>query len=150
MNPNDFPPETIAETTRLVSVSQPAPGLDALDFLRQAQGQARFYWNDHDPITFAGAGIATEIFAWGENRYEAIQHKARALFAGALVSDEAEPLAVPRLFGGFAFRDDFVPDNTWSNFHPAHFVLPHYQLLQHGREAWLTINAQIHFWFKTS
>jgi menaquinone-specific isochorismate synthase len=36
-----------------------------------------------------------------------------------------------------------MPDNTWANFHPAHFVLPHYQLLAHGRDAWLTINAQI-------
>lgn len=131
------------ETMRLVSVSLPAPGLDALDFVRQAQGQARFYWNDHDPITFAGSGIATEVFAWGDNRYEAIQAQAEALFTGAMVSHGDEPLAVPRLFGGFAFRDDFVPDKTWSNFHPAHFVLPHYQLLQHGREAWLTINAQI-------
>jgi menaquinone-specific isochorismate synthase len=135
---------------RLISVSQPAPGLTPLDFVRHAQGQPRFYWNDHDPITFAGMGVAAELFAWGAHRFEQIASQAQALFEGAVVEiaegggDTAEqPLAVPRLFGGFAFRDDFMPDNTWATFHPAHFVLPHYQLLAEGREAWLTINAQI-------
>jgi menaquinone-specific isochorismate synthase len=53
-------------------------------------------------------------------------------------------LTASRLFGGFAFREDFVPDQTWSAFHPAHFVLPHFQLVQRvgeGDQAWLTINA---------
>lgn len=49
--------------------------------------------------------------------------------------------ARPRLFGGFAFQDDFVPDNTWSTFSPAEFVLPHYQLTRIGTEQFLTINA---------
>ena len=131
---------------RLVSVSQPAPGIAPLDFVRHAQGQPRFYWNDHDPITFAGMGVAAELFAWGPHRFEQIATQAHTLFEGAVVEvagGEEQPLAVPRLFGGFAFRDDFMPDNTWAKFHPAHFVLPHYQLLAEGREAWLTINAQI-------
>lgn len=128
---------------QLVSYSQPAEGLDALTFLRAAQGQARFYWNDSSPIVFAGMGIAAELFAYGDNRFEAIEEKAKALFAQAIVANMDEPLAVPRLFGGFAFRNDFVPDNAWFNFHPSHFVLPHYQLLQRGSEAWLTINAHI-------
>ena len=51
--------------------------------------------------------------------------------------------ARPRLFGGFAFQDDFVPDNTWSTFSPAQFVLPHYQLVRVGAEQFLTINALI-------
>ncbi len=50
-------------------------------------------------------------------------------------------MAAPRLFGGFAFRDDFTPDNTWAVFHPAHFVLPHYQLAQTPTESWLTMNV---------
>ncbi len=128
---------------QLVSYSQPAEGLDALTFLHEAQGQARFYWNDSSPIVFAGMGIAAELFAYGDNRFEAIEEKAKALFAQATVANMDEPLAVPRLFGGFAFRNDFIPDNAWFNFHPSHFVLPHYQLLQRGEEAWLTINAHI-------
>ena len=45
--------------------------------------------------------------------------------------------------GGFAFRSDFTPDNTWSIYSPAFFVLPHYQLVKNGDMMWLTINAQI-------
>lgn len=129
--------------SKIISISQPARGVTAVGFLQQALGQPRFYWNDHDPITFAGVGVAAELFAWGSGRFESIQTQARALFAGAVVVADGEPLAVPRLFGGFAFRDDFVPDNTWASFHPAHFVLPHYQLLEREGEAWLTLNAQI-------
>ncbi len=51
--------------------------------------------------------------------------------------------ARPRLFGGFAFQDEFVPDNTWSTFSPAQFVLPHYQLVRAGAEQFLTINALV-------
>lgn len=51
--------------------------------------------------------------------------------------------ARPRLFGGFAFQEDFVPDNTWSTFSTAQFVLPHYQLVRAGAEQFLTINALV-------
>ena len=47
------------------------------------------------------------------------------------------------MFGGFSFRADFTPDNTWSIYAPAHFVLPHYQLVSIHGETWLTINTQI-------
>ncbi len=130
---------------RLVSVSINTPDLTVRRFLRHATGRkARFYWkNGRDPITFAGVGLAAELTAWGENRYDSIQQQAADLFADAFVTTADEPMARPRLFGGFAFRDDFVPDNTWSSFYPAHFALPHYQLLQRGRETWLTINAHL-------
>lgn len=130
--------------SRLVSYSLPSPGISAADFLHQAQGHERFYWEDgRDQITFAGFGVATELIAWGESRYQSIQRQAQSLFRDTLVLNKQAPLAAPRLFGGFAFRQDFAPDNTWAAFHPAHFVLPHYQLVQQGTESWLTINAQL-------
>ena len=128
----------------LVSVSLPAPGLTPLGFVAQSAGQARFFWHDgQDPILFGGVGAAVELFAWGESRYRDIERQARDLFEGAVVDELAPPAASPRLFGGFAFTDSFTPDNTWAAFHPAHFVLPHYQLVQHGDEVWLTLNAHI-------
>lgn len=132
----DEPPRT------LVSYSRPAPGLSTAAFLRQAYGQERFFWADgRDGISLAGFGVAAELIAWGENRFQAIESQARQLFQDAILLTGAQALAAPRLFGGFAFSDDFTPDNTWSVFHPAHFILPHYQLLQIGSESWLTINA---------
>ncbi len=110
---------------RLVSLSQPCPGLSAAAFLHHGLGQARFYWAD-GTLTLAGFGTAAELFAWGELRFQQIEAQARQLFAGAVI--EGDVAAAPRLFGGFAFRDDFTPDNTWSVFHPAHFILPHFQL----------------------
>ncbi len=131
-----------AANGRLVSYSQPSPGVDMASFLRHARGQARVYWQDgQDPVAFAGFGVAAELFAWGNGRFLDIQRQAQALFHDAIHYDSGQPLAAPRLLGGFAFRDDFSPDYAWSAFHPAHFVLPHYQLVQVNGDAWLTINA---------
>jgi menaquinone-specific isochorismate synthase len=123
---------------RLVSLSQPCPGLSAAAFLHHGLGQARFYWADGS-LTLAGFGTAAELFAWGELRFQQIEARARELFAEAVIVGDVA--AAPRLFGGFAFRDDFTPDNTWSVFHPAHFILPHFQFTQQGNQTWLTLNA---------
>lgn len=140
----DWETPPVTEKRRLVSLSRPAPGLTAARFLRHAQEQERFFWEDvRDAISFAGFGAAANLFAWGENRFDAIEAEARELFADLVLLRDAPELARPRLFGGFAFQDDFVPDNTWAAFHPAHFILPHYQLVQIGGDSWLTINAMI-------
>ena len=136
--------ESPTDNGRLVSYSLPAPGVTAVAFLSQAKGQERFFWEDvRDNTTFAGFGVAANLFAWGESRYDHINQQAHALFDSAIMLADAPEVAKPRLFGGFAFRDDFVPDNTWAAFHPAHFILPHYQLVQIGGDSWLTINALI-------
>jgi menaquinone-specific isochorismate synthase len=129
---------------RLVSAALPAPGITAALFLRYAAGRARFLWRDgRSGVTFAGMGIAAELMAWGETRFQGIERQARDLFANATPLHAVDPLAAPRLFGGFAFREDFVPDLAWHGFNPAHFILPHYQLVIHDDQQWLTINALV-------
>lgn len=133
--------------TRLVSYSQRIPDLDPSEFLRQAQGVERFYWQHQDAqgnqTVYAGAGIATEFTAWGEDRFRTIRARAADLFANVVLLNEESAAARPRLFGGFSFRSDFVTENTWAAFAPAYFVLPHYQLTQERGETWLTINVQV-------
>ncbi|MBP6472772.1 MAG: isochorismate synthase [Chloroflexi bacterium] len=129
---------------RLVSYSLPITGLSAMGFLRHAEGQERFFWEDvRDRITLAGFGSAANLMGWGDGRYAHIRQQAQTLFQDAVLLGDAPELARPRLFGGFAFRDDFLPDNTWAAFQPAHFILPHYQFVRVGQETWLTINALI-------
>ena len=128
---------------RLVSLSHPCPGLTAPDFLRYSKGQERFYWqNRREGYALAGSSIAAELVAWGD-RFDSIQRQAKNLFSGALILNDDQPLVGPKLFGGFAFQDDFVPDNTWTVYAPAYFILPHYQMTQIGNEAWLTINVHL-------
>jgi len=156
MNRNNLPPivgswdngaslsDSSTGLAQLVSLSLPAPGLTVAQFLWHGRDQERFFWEDaRDHISFAGFGAAANLFAWGDNRVDDIEQQARALFASLVLLREAPELTRPRLFGGFAFQDDFVPDNTWAAFHPAHFILPHYQLVQIRGESWLTINALI-------
>ncbi len=129
---------------RLVSCSMPAPGLTATGFLRQAEGQPRFFWQGaRESELYAGFGTAVQLMAWGENRFDEIRQKAALLFEQAKILGEHSAPILPRLFGGFSFRDDFTPDNTWAVFHPAHFILPHYQLVQKDGGSWLTINTLV-------
>jgi menaquinone-specific isochorismate synthase len=133
---------TLAGSDRLVSAVRPCLGASATIFLQQAQGQERFYWaGGRDDLVIAAFGVAAELVAWGPYRFELIRKKAERLFQDAWLPPGGDRAARPRLFGGFAFRDDFTPDNTWSVFHPAHFILPHFQLVQRGSAGWLTINS---------
>ncbi|MBL8134477.1 MAG: isochorismate synthase [Anaerolineae bacterium] len=128
--------------SRLISVSRRCDGVSAEALLASARGRERFYWNQDD-LTYVGIGVAAEITAWGERRFAIVEEKARTLFSGVRVLGDAEPMALPRLFGGFSFQPDFVTENTWAQFAPAYFVLPHYQLFRRGETAWLTLNVQI-------
>jgi menaquinone-specific isochorismate synthase len=135
-----------AQYGRLVSAALRVAGVSLAGFLQQAQGSERFYWeNSRDDVAFAGVGAALELFAVGVDRFRSIHHRAMELFGDSIVLNEEEPLAAPRLFGGFSFTDDFVPDVAWSNFPPAHFVLPHYQLVRIGDIHWLTINTHVQY-----
>ncbi len=128
--------------SRLISTTIPAPNLSVTAVLQHAHGQARFFWQDaNSGVAFVGFGIAADLQAWGENRFVSIGEQAGQLFSEAIIQDGGEALAGPRLFGGFSFRDDFTPDNTWAIHHPAQFILPHYQFVQTENGRWLTINA---------
>jgi menaquinone-specific isochorismate synthase len=132
------------EALVLISVGLPCFGITAEAFLRSAVGGPRFLWRSpNDARVIAGAGIVHEFSGWGAGRFEQVERAARALFAGRSPLSTAEPL----LFGGFAFRDDFVPDLAWAEFPPAHFVLPHFQFeFVSGRDdadALLSLNAQV-------
>ena len=131
---------------RLVSAGVPVQNINPVTFLRASEGQPRFYWesgNDH--IAFAASGIAAEIVEWGENRFERTRLHCAEIFAGATMLGDAPTFARPRLFGGFSFSDQFIPDITWADFSPAHMVLPHFQLFSSDGAQWLTINAHVPF-----
>lgn len=130
-------------TGRLISVSLAAPGLHVRDFLRFAEGRERFYW-ERDGVALAGMGTAVELSIWSAaDRYKTLREQVKTLFRCAHIPRDVHPLAMPRLFGGFAFQNDFAPDKTWAVFAPAHFILPHYQFASMNGAAWVTINATL-------
>lgn len=134
---------------RLISITVPCKPLDPLSVLGQAKGQERWYWEDgRAGTTIIGLGVAANLQAWGPDRFQQIAEQIENLFDSALIDSEIPVVAEPHCFGGFAFSDQFAPDNTWSVYHPAHFILPHYQYGlytsdQEKQAAWLTINALV-------
>lgn len=138
------PPRIQEQYGRLVSMSIPCDDITLLEFLRQHRGEPRFYWeNSAGEMAFAGVGKALEITAYGAQRYQHVQQQAQDLFSEAVQLHDAPSAVTPRLFGGFAFRDDFVPDVAWADFTPAHFVLPHFQLTRWQDQQWLSIHVQV-------
>lgn len=137
----------VEEQRRLVSVSLPCPGVEPMTVLSSATGQERFYWQDpRTAVTYVAFGVAADLRSLSPHRFQTIADEAALLFADAQIADNVPAFAEPQLFGGFAFSDDFTPDNTWSIYYPAQFILPHYQFAlcapSAGQaEAWLTINA---------
>lgn len=136
--------DIMTEAQRVVSYSLPCPDVRLLQFLHVHEGGERFYWeNDGETVAFAGSGIVAELTAWGDDRFQTIETAIRDLFADLTMLSDSPEATYPRVFGGFSFRGDFTPDNTWSIYAPAHFILPHYQLTSINGETWLTINAQL-------
>jgi menaquinone-specific isochorismate synthase len=160
------------EKAQIVTLYAPAPTLEALSFLHEAEGVERFFWSEPVKqgtyLTLAGCGIATEILVppilahadeiagHTSSRFAAVAEQARELLEGAIIQEAhfvdsldhekvgpIPELMRPRLFGGFAFQDDFTPDNTWAVFYPGHFIIPHYQFVQFNGAKFLAINALV-------
>ena len=133
--------------TRLISVSAKCKQIDPALVLHSVLGQERFYWEDKRcGITYVGFGIAADLQAWGVDRFSSIKTQVQALFENAHIHPDTPTFAEPQLFGGFSFSADFTPDNTWSIYHPAQFILPHYQLAiftdsDGSQSTWLTLNT---------
>ena len=132
------------------TVPWPQPNL--LAFLRRAKGMPRFFWDsDRALTTFAAFGSAAVLTARGPERFQSIRRQAQALFARIRTGPDM-PLppeaAVPRLVGGFSFRESGLslengPD-IWSSFGQAYFVLPKYILFTHADAHYLTVNTVSH------
>ncbi len=129
----------------LVSYALPCEGISLRSFLYHARDESRFYWeSSREHIAFAGMGSAVEITGIGPNRFHQVESQITELFQHVvLLNKDADPLTTPRIFGGFAFHEDHLPDHVWTGFEAAYFVLPHYQLVSIHGEKWLTINVQL-------
>jgi len=130
---------------RFLSRSVRWSGAAPLEFLRGFTGQPRALWQSDGPSpAFASAGVAAVLTASGPERLASIRAQSDRLFSEiSQTSTDAPSQIKPRLFGGLAYAPDFEPDDIWSAFAPAVFILPAYQLTRLGEAAWLTVNQPI-------
>lgn len=124
----------------LVSVSSPCPELPLVDFLRRAHGERRIYWeNAREQVAFAGYGVAAELIVHdAPTRFDTLQALAERLWQTAIFEGEA-----PRLFGGFAFADEFQSTEVWEGMAAAHFVVPAVMLTRHAEHYTFTLSAYV-------
>lgn len=128
---------TAGET--LVSRSVPVDDVAFRSFLSTREAP-RIHWASPDGLEVAGCGTAARIAADGPDRFESVRRQADTLFDD--VNADGPAAVRPRLFGGFAFRDDHETVPPWVGFPAAEFVLPAVQLTRTDDQTWLTVNAQ--------
>lgn len=110
-----------------------------LDILESPRG---IWAEQRSTIAFGGATVI--LRSSGEGRFEAIQTQAERVFDRLRSAENIPHVASPRLFGGFAFGDDFAPNSTegtWEGFDGAMFVLPTVQINRESGRTWLTVTA---------
>jgi menaquinone-specific isochorismate synthase len=137
--------KTNAEFGALISYTRPFPSVSFLTFLEAMPIAPRIYWESGNvEIEFAGGGAAAELYAGSGDRFAELQGKLDELFSEIVIDSTAPSEIVPRVFGGFSFRDDFIPSGVWTAFPTAYFVLPRYQITRAREtgETWLTINRR--------
>lgn len=90
---------------------------------------------DHPPLL--ASGHAARISASGPDRFHSVKSASRRLLDR--VEDEGIPHpARPRLFGGFSFFDEPRLAAPWTEFEPAGFLLPAFQITFSEDRTWIT------------
>lgn len=123
----------LVEDGRLASVSVSVDGASPGALLRRGGATVRGFWA-REGRWFAHLGATAVVRLTtpcaGEDRFQVVWERAVRLLSRAW-TDPSSPVASPppRLFGGFSFREDHVPENGWDGFPLAYFVLPEIELM---------------------
>lgn len=123
-----------------VVVSAPAHPV-ALDGVLQAGGeQAASVWATPDGREFAGVGVAAEVFAASEQRFEQVQREVSQILGRVNQLDPSAPK--PRMFGGFSFSPGRSQSSLWTGFGEAHFVLPRISCHRTEHGGWVSLTVR--------
>ncbi len=130
----------------VVSVTVPAPDLDAVDLFaaaREAGLEPRFWVQPFERLAIVGIGEAWSVAPAGPGRFAAAADAWADLVRDARISDESGPArgTGPLLMGGFAFDPHGGSDPTWAGFGSGRLVLPRLAWTRTGDAAWLTMNV---------
>jgi salicylate biosynthesis isochorismate synthase len=137
------------ESPVLVSLTEPIPNVDPLDFFVRGRAVAhdRFFWQQPAAgFALAGIGSAHVIDPNGPDRFARTAREWRALVSQALIEDVSGgvPAVGPLLLGGFAFDPEGAASSDWRGFPDTRLVLPRFLLTVHSDDCWLTTTAVIH------
>ncbi len=121
-------------------VSVPAPLADPAHVFAAAQSQQSFLWAPGDGAEFVVKGVAAEIRASGERRFETMKDEVVALL-GSVKSLESDAPA-PRVFGGFSFHPNAPAGELWQGFDAARFVLPRTCYTRAEGRAWVSLSVR--------
>lgn len=133
------------DSTRLATVTIPAPDLRPGAFLGTAPEARRGFWARGDRWV-AHRGVAAEVRVdrslEGVDRFAEVAKQAHRLGADPVLPPGSTRAARVRLYGGFSFREGHEAAGIWAGFPRARFVVPELELEGDGSgDAWLRARA---------
>jgi isochorismate synthase len=135
-------------TPTLASVTASLPGTIDPTAMASAARRREEPWfcleqPDRDRHALAGLGAVRRLEAKGENRFEVVSRRWRALCASALTDGFDGPVGSGLVaLGGFAFAPDGGASELWDGFAPASLVVPEISLARRGDRAAVTVNVE--------
>ena len=97
---------------------------------------------DNARSSVAGLGVATELSAFGGERFAAVAAKWRDLVGGANLRGQNGPSGTgPIAIGGFSFSGALPAAGPWSDFGAASMVVPAVALRRLGERTWLSLQV---------
>jgi isochorismate synthase len=133
----------------LVSVTAQAQGAIDPSAIVAASRRPGEHWfcleqPDREGWALAALGCARALEASGEDRFEAVARRWRALIGSALAdTGDGPPGSGPVALGGFGFAPDDGGSDHWSGFAPASLVVPEVSLSRRGGRATVTVNLDV-------
>ena len=126
----------------LVSVTSPAPSLDAVPLFEGATGE-RFLWeHPSEWFSLVGVGVAARIAAQGPDRFPLVAQRWRELAARAVTETLGPlPFSTPIAVGGFTFDPNRERGREWESFPDALLLVPRFLFASDADSSWLTVSA---------
>jgi menaquinone-specific isochorismate synthase len=134
-------------STRLATVTIPAPDLRPEAFLGRAPEGRRGFWA-RDDRWVAHRGVAAEVrvdrSSAEVDRFAEVAKQAHRLAADPVLPPGSTRAARVRLYGGFSFREGHEAEGLWAEFPQARFVVPELELEGDGSgDAWLRARTRV-------
>lgn len=127
--------------TNCRALSSWAPKIDPLTLMSQDAEEPTYLWAPGNRPTWVGIGCHRKIISQGPERFLEQETQAQEILSQIEgFSLDGAPAPHPRLFGGFAFNDEPLPEvSPWAGFSNSAFILPKWSYECDETRAWITV-----------
>ena len=127
--------------THCRALSSWAPRVDPVALMSQNTEEPTYLWGPPKSPTWVGIGCQYKFTSQGPGRFIEQKRQSQELLSHIEgFSLDGAPAPHPRLFGGFAFSEESLPEESpWAGFSNSEFILPKWSYECDEERAWITV-----------